>query len=51
MIIILTKTKEFVKKHEHEIILFSVVVLISLLSFALGYICARIGEKPALIFE
>ncbi|HDH99086.1 MAG TPA: hypothetical protein ENF68_00105 [bacterium] len=35
---ILTKIREFVKKYQEDIVLFIGVVLISLLSFAVGYI-------------
>lgn len=43
----LTKIKEFVKNHQSDIILLIGVVLISLLSFALGYITAKQqGKEP-----
>jgi len=48
---ILSKIKKFVKEHQADIILVIGVVLISLLSFALGYIVAREQEKTPLIFE
>ena len=47
----LTKLKEFVKIHQEEIILFIGVVLISLLSFAAGYIAAKQQEKEPIQFE
>ena len=37
----ITKIKDFVKSYQHDIILFVGVVLISLLSFAIGYIVAK----------
>jgi len=48
---ILSKIKKFVKEHQADITLVIGVVLISLLSFALGYIVAREQEKTPLIFE
>ena len=42
----LSKFLQFVKKYQAEIILFLGVFLISLLSFAMGYISAKYLEKP-----
>jgi len=47
----LTRIKEFVKIYQEEIILFIGVVLISLLSFAAGYIAAKQQEKEPIQFE
>jgi len=47
----LSKIKNFVKNHQSDIILVIGVVLISLLSFAMGYIVSRTYEKPPLEFE
>lgn len=47
----LTKIKEFVKSHQNDIILLIGVVLISLLSFAMGYIAAKQQEKEPIRFE
>jgi len=47
----LSKIKNFVKKYQPEIILAVGVVLISLLSFAAGYIVSRTYDKPPLEFE
>ena len=41
----LTEIKEFVKVHFHDIILFITVVLLILLSFAIGYIVAKYQLK------
>jgi|GEM_PF-2512158 len=43
--------KKFLQKYQVEIILFIGVVLISLISFALGYIVAKMEEKEPLQFE
>ena len=43
--------KEFIKKHQEEIILVIGVILISLLSFAMGYIVAKEQEKQPIRFE
>jgi hypothetical protein len=45
------KIKEFIKKHWEEIILVIGVILISLLSFALGYIVAKQEEKQPIQIE
>lgn len=43
----LAKIKEFVKTHLDDIVLVIGVVLISLLSFAIGYVVAKQeGKKP-----
>ena len=47
----LTKIKEFVKEHQNDIILLIGVVLISLLSFAMGYIVAKQQEKEPIKIE
>ena len=41
----LSKIIQFVKKHQDDIILLIGVILISLLSFAAGYIAAGLPEK------
>jgi hypothetical protein len=51
MVIILDKIFEFVKKHQNEIILVIGVVLISLFSFAIGYITAKNQEKTPIKIE
>jgi predicted negative regulator of RcsB-dependent stress response len=48
---ILSKIKQFVKDNLNDIILLVGVILISLLSFAAGYIAARQQEKAPLRFE
>lgn len=48
---ILAKINKFVKENKKELILFLTVVLISLLSFSLGYISAKIEEKKPLIIN
>lgn len=47
----LTKIKEFVKTHQADIILVIGVILISLLSFAMGYIVAKQQEKEPIRIE
>lgn len=47
----LSKIKNFVKKHQADIILVVGVILISLLSFAAGYIVSRTYDRPPLEFE
>jgi hypothetical protein len=42
---------EFVKKHQNDIILLIGVILISLLSFAAGYIVASLPEKELIQIE
>jgi len=44
----LAKIKEIVNKHQAEIILFVGVILISLLSFLMGYLIAKQQEKQPL---
>jgi len=47
----LAKLKEFVKLHQNDIILLIGVILISLLSFAMGYIVAKEQEKEPIRIE
>lgn len=47
----LQNIKEFVKSHLDDIILLIGVILISLLSFAMGYIVARQQEKEPIKIE
>jgi len=47
----LAKIKQFVKDHRDDIIIFIGVILISLLSFALGYILAKYQEKEPIKIE
>jgi predicted negative regulator of RcsB-dependent stress response len=47
----LEKIKEFIKEHWEEIILVIGVILISLLSFAIGYITAKHEEKEPIKIE
>lgn len=47
----LTKLKQFVKTYQGDIILFIGVILISLLSFALGFIAANQHEKEPIKIE
>ena len=47
----LADIKEFVKRCRADIILAMGVILISLLSFSLGYISADYQDKTPLIFE
>lgn len=47
----LAKIKEFVKKNQKDIVLILGVVLISLLSFAMGYLAAKTQAKEELRFE
>ena len=51
MLFMLTKIKQFVKIHQSDIILLIGVILISLLSFAIGYIVAKEQEKEPLRIE
>ena len=48
---ILTKAKRFVKANQDAIILFVGAALISLFSFALGFIAAKQQEKTPLKFK
>jgi len=45
------KVKAFIDQYQADIILVIGVILISLLSFATGYIVARTYDKPPLEFE
>ena len=45
------KIKRFVKANKEDILLFIAVVLVSMFSFSLGYIIAKIEEKEPLQFE
>ena len=47
----LAKLKQFVKIHQSDIILLIGVILISLLSFAMGYIVAKEQEKEPIKIE
>lgn len=47
----LAKIKQLVKKHQSDIILVVGVILISLLSFAIGYITAKQQEKEPIRIE
>jgi len=47
----LSKIKQFVKEHQGDIILVVGVILISLLSFAMGYIVAKQQEKEPIVIE
>jgi len=47
----LPKIAKFVKEHQSDIILFIAVFLIVLLSFALGYLSAKMEDKQPIIFE
>lgn len=47
----LTKITKFVKKNQTEIALILAAILISLLSFSLGYITAKDDLKPEVIIE
>jgi len=51
VLIMLTKIIQFVKKHQADIILVIGVILISLLSFAMGYIAAKQQEKEPIKIE
>jgi uncharacterized membrane protein (DUF485 family) len=47
----LAKIKNFVKTHKSDIILVVSVMLISLLSFATGFVTCKIYEKEPIKFE
>jgi len=47
----LLKIKNFVKKYQTDIILIIGIILISLFSFAMGYIIAKYQEKEPIIIE
>jgi hypothetical protein len=46
-----SKLKDFIKLRQADIVLFIGVVLISLLSFAMGYIMAKQQDKEPVKFE
>jgi hypothetical protein len=48
---ILNRTKQWILEHKDDIILLIAVVLISLLSFALGFILAKQREKEPIKIE
>ncbi len=48
---ILNRTKQWIVEHKDDIILLIAVVLISLLSFALGFILAKQREKEPIKIE
>jgi len=50
-VIMLAKLIEFIKRHQDDIILTVGVILISLLSFAAGYIVAKQQEKTPIKIE
>lgn len=47
----IAKLIQFVKKYQADIVLFIGVILISLLSYAVGYMVAQGQEKEPLQFE
>lgn len=47
----LSKITEFIKRNQSNIILVTAVILISLLSFAAGFITAKQGLKEQIRFE
>jgi hypothetical protein len=47
----ITRIKEFVKKYQADIVLAIGTILISLLSFALGYIIAKQEDKEPIKIE
>lgn len=47
----LTDVKKIVKRHENDIIILIAVILVSLLSFALGYIIGELEEKEPINIE
>ena len=47
----LLKISQFVKKHQEDIVLIIAIFLISLFSFAVGYILAKQQEKMPIKFE
>jgi hypothetical protein len=47
----ITRIREFVKDHQNEIILIIGVILVSLLSFAMGYITAKELNKEPIRIE
>ncbi len=47
----IAKITTFVKKNSRDIFLLVVVFLVSMLSFSIGYITAKMEEKEPLVFE
>ncbi len=47
----ITKITTFVKKNYGDIVLFIAVILLSMISFSVGYIVAKMEEKEPLHFE
>jgi hypothetical protein len=47
----LTKISDFVKAHFSDIILFIIVALLIMLSFAIGYIAGKTGSKTPIKIE
>jgi ABC-type polysaccharide/polyol phosphate export permease len=47
----ITKIKTFVKENIEDILLFLAVILVTMFSFSLGYITAKLEEKEPLLFE
>lgn len=47
----ISKTAKIVKKYQNEITLFIGVILISLLSFSVGYLTAKNEDKTPIKFE
>lgn len=47
----LSKIRDFVKAYQADVILVAGVILISLLSFALGYIAAKQEDKEPISIE
>ncbi len=47
----ITKIIQFVKAHREDILLFIAVVLVSMFSFSLGFIVAKMEEKEPLEFK
>ncbi len=47
----ISKFKHFVKENKKDILLFTGVFLVAMLSFSLGYIMAKMEEKEPLQFE
>ncbi len=47
----ITKIIQFVKAHQEDVLLFIAVMLVSMFSFSLGFIVAKMEEKEPLQFE
>ncbi len=47
----ITKIKKFVKVNKEDVLIFIAVILVSMFSFSLGYIMAKMEEKEPLQFE